>query len=76
MMDKRKKQKTREENKTTLTALKEKHGRLILLREDLEAQENFAIDFAEKKEIIQGLINVNHQIQALKVVIDLFSESE
>ena len=74
MMNKRKKQKTKKLKKDILAALKEKLGELILLREVIDAQENFAKDLAEKKELVRQLINVTHQIQAIKVVIDLFAE--
>ena len=76
MMNKRKRRDTKKQKKDTSAALKEKLAVMILLREDIEAQENFAIDFAEKKEIIQQIINVAHQIQALRTVIDLFAEGE
>jgi len=76
MMNRRRRQDTKKQKKDISAVLKEKLAVMILLREDIEAQENFAIDFAEKKEIIQQIINVAHQIQALRTVIDLFAESE
>lgn len=76
MTTKRQKRKTKQLEKDTLGVLKQKLAVLILHREDLEMQENFAIDLAEKKEVIQQIIIVNHQIQALKTVISLFTEGE
>ena len=76
MANKRKRQNTKKQKKDTIAALKEKLAVMILLREDIEAQENFALDLAEKKEIIQQIIIVAHQIQALRTVISLFAESE
>ena len=76
MMYKRKYQKTKKLKKDTLAALKEKLAELILLREDIVAQENVAKNLAEKKELVQQLIDVTHQIQAIKVVIDLFADAE
>ena len=76
MTTKRQKRQTKELKKDTLAVLKVKLAELILLREDIEAQENFAIDLDEKKETIQQLINVTHQIQALRTVISLFAESK
>jgi len=76
MMNRRRRQDTKKQKKDISAALKEKLAVMILLREDIEAQENFAIDLAEKKEIIQQIINVAHQIQALRTVIDLFAENE
>ena len=76
MTTKRQKRQTKELKKDTLAVLKVRLAELILLREDIEAQENFAIDLAEKKEIIQQIINVAHQIQALRTVIDLFAENK
>ena len=76
MANKRKIQNTKKREKDNSAALKEKLAVMILLREDIEAQENFAIDLAEKKEIIQQIINVAHQIQALRTVIALYGEKE
>ena len=76
MTNKRQIRNTKKLKKDTHGVLKAKLGEMILLREDIEAQENFAIDLDEKKETIQRIINVAHQIQALRTVIDLFAESE
>ena len=76
MMNKRKNQKAKKLKKDTLAALKEKLAELILLRENIVAQENVAKNLAEKKELVQQLIDVTHQIQAIKVVIDLFADAE
>ena len=76
MMNKRKRRDTKKQKKDTSAVLKEKLAVMILLREDIEAQENFAMNLAEKKEIIQQIINVAHQIQALRTVISLFAEGE
>ena len=73
METKRQIRNTKKLKKDTHAVLKAKFVELILLREDIEMQENFAIDLAERKEVIQQLIDVTHQIQAVKVVIDLFS---
>lgn len=75
-MSRRQRQNTRKLKKDTRAVLKEKLAEMILLKEDIEMQENFAIDLAEKKAVIQQLIDVSHQIQALKVVIGLFAEGE
>ena len=76
MMNKRKNQKTKKLKKDILAALKEKLTELILLREDIKAQENVAKNLAEKKELVQQLIDLTHQIQAVRLVIDLFSNGE
>jgi len=76
MVTKRQKRNTKKLKKDTSAVLKVKLAELILLREDIEMQENFAKDLDEKKEVIQQLINVSHQIQAVKVVIGLFAEGE
>ena len=75
-MNRRQKQNTKKLKKDTHAVLKAKFVELILLREDVEMQENFAMDLAEKKEVIQQLIDVSHQIQAVKVVIGLFAEGK
>ena len=59
-----------------LAALRQKLAELILYKEELEASENFAIDFAEKKECIQKQIDVTHDIQGLKTAIRLFAEDK
>jgi len=76
MATKRQKRKTKELKKNTHAVLKVKLAEMILLKEDVEMQENFAIDLAEKKAVIQQLIVVTHQIQALRTVIQLFAEEE
>lgn len=76
MATKRQKRNTKKLKKDTSAVLKVKLAELILLREDIEMQENFAIDLDEKKAVIQQLIDVSHQIQAVRVVIGLFSEGE
>lgn len=75
-MNRRQRQTTKKLKKDTRAVLKAKLAEMILLREDIEMQENFAIDLAEKKAAIQQLIDVSHQIQALKVVIGLFGEGK
>lgn len=75
-MNRRQRQTTKRLKKDTRAVLKAKLAEMILLREDIDMQENFAIDLAEKKEAIQQLIDVSHQIQALKVVIGLFTEKK
>ncbi len=74
MVSKREQRNTRKLKKDTRASLKQKLAEMILLKEDIEMQENFAADLEEKKAIIQELINVTHQIQALRTVIQLFSE--
>jgi hypothetical protein len=74
MMNKRKKRETKKLNKNVRSALKEKLAVLILLREDINAQERFAEDLAERKELVQQIIIVAHKIQALRTVISLFSD--
>jgi predicted flavoprotein YhiN len=76
MASRKQRRDTRKLKKDTQAVLKEKLAEMILLREEIEMQENFAADLAEKKAVIQQQINVSHQIQALKVVIGLFSEGE
>ena len=73
-MNKRKKRETKKLNKNVQSALKEKLAVLILLREDINAQERFAEDLAERKELVQQIIIVAHKIQALRTVISLFSD--
>jgi len=76
MVTKRQRRKTKELERDTLGLLKEKLAVLILFREELEMQDKFAEDLAEKKDIIQQIIIAVHQIQALKTVIRLFAEEE
>ena len=76
MLSKRKKQTTKITRDDILAALRQKLAELILYKEELEAQENFALDFAEKKDIIQKQIDVVHDIQGLKTTIRLFAEEE
>ena len=56
--------------------LREKLAEQILLKEELEANENFALDYREKKEIIQRQIEVIHDIQGLKTAIRVMAEGE
>ncbi len=75
MVSKREQRNTRKLKKHTEAILKLKLAEMILLKEDIEMQENFAADLDEKKAIIQQLtVNVTHQIQALRTVIQLFAE--
>ena len=74
MSTKRQKRRTKELKENTHAVLKVKLAEMILLKEDIEMQENFAADLAEKKAVIQHLIDVSHQIQALRTVIELFAE--
>jgi len=76
MASRKQRRDTRKLKKDTQAVLQQKLAEMILLREEIEMQENFAADLAEKKAVIQQQINVSHQIQALKVVIGLFSEGE
>ena len=76
MATKRQKRRTKELKENTHAVLKVKLAEMILLKEDIEMQENFAADLAEKKEIIQQLIDITHQIQALRTVIKLFADGE
>ena len=76
METKRQIRNTKKLKNDTHTVLKAKLAEMILLREDIEMQENFAIDLAEKKAVIQQLINVSHQIQALRTVIELFADGK
>ncbi len=76
MMNKRKIRETQKLKKNVQSALKEKLAVLILLREDINAQERFAEDIAERKELVQQIIIVAHQIQALRTVIKLFTDEE
>ncbi len=75
-MNKRKIRETKKLNKNVQSALKEKLAVLILLREDINAQERFAEDLAERKELVQQIIIVAHKIQALRTVIALFKDEE
>jgi len=76
MSNKRQKRRTKELKENTHAVLKVKLAEMILLKEDIEMQENFAADLAEKKAVIQHLIDVTHQIQALRTVIKLFADEE
>ena len=73
MMNKRKIKQKRKLEQQTLAVLKEKYAELILLREEINTRERFAEALAEKKALVQQLIEVNHQIQAVKQVIGLFA---
>jgi hypothetical protein len=59
-----------------LDTLNAKLEELLALREELETREEMADSIDEKKELIQGIIDLTHQIQALRVVIKLFFEEE
>jgi hypothetical protein len=59
-----------------LDTLNAKLDELLALREELEAREEMAGSIEEKKELLQGIIDLTHQIQALRVVIELFTEEE
>lgn len=76
MASNRQRRNTRKLKKDTRAVLKEKLAELILFQEEIDMQEKFAKDLAEKKAIVQQLINISHQIQAVKVVIGLFEEGE
>lgn len=76
MATKRQRRNTQKIKKDTKAVLKEKLAEMILLLEDIEMQENFAKDLDEKKAVVQQLIDVSHQVQALKTVIKLFAEEE
>ena len=60
----------------TLGELRKKLNELILKLEDVEAQEEFAEDVGEKKALVQEIIVLTHQIQALKTVIKIFAGKE
>ena len=49
---------------------------LLQLREDLEIREESELENREKKELIQQIIDLTHQIQAVRVVIDLYAVDE
>ena len=76
MFNKRKKQKNEIDKSDLLAILRQKLAELILYKEELEAQENFALDYAEKKDIIQKQIDVVHDIQGLKTAIRIFAEGD
>lgn len=71
-----KKRKKVDQRRHLLSALDNKLQELIQLREEIEAQENAAQDLAEKKALLQQTIDLTHQIQALRIVMDLFVESK
>ncbi len=75
-MNRRKVQKNKKLIQTTSAVLRDKLNELILEREYLNTREKFAEEMAEKKAIIQQLIEINHQIQALKTVIELLSTKQ
>ena len=72
-MTMKKRRKKKNDTKKIIKTLEGKLGELLQLREDLEVQEESVLDKNEKKELIQQLIDVNHQIQALRVVIGMYS---
>ena len=76
MASRSEKRNTKKLKKDTQAILKEKLAEMILLKEEIDMQERFAEDLAEKKEIVQQLIDVTHQIQALRTVIKLFADGE
>ncbi len=61
---------------TMIETLQEKLAELLQVRDELEARENRARSKSKKREHIQGIIDVTHQIQALRVVIELFPDGK
>ena len=76
MANKRQIRNTKRLRKDTHAVLKVKLAEMILLREDIEMQENFAIDLAEKKAAIRPAAKISYQIQALRTVIELFADGK
>lgn len=67
---------TKREIKRVLESLNAKLAELLELRGELEACEESAEGIEEKKQLLQEIVDLTHQIQALRVVIGLFSEEE
>ena len=61
---------------TMIETLQEKLAELLQVRDELEARERRARSKSKKRELLQGIIDLTHQIQALRVVIELFSEKD
>ena len=67
---------TVEQARSILKSLNGKLDELLALREELETREESFTDVEKRKALVQGIIDLTHQIQALRVVIGLFSEEE
>jgi hypothetical protein len=67
---------TKKQIRTIQETLHIKLGELLLLREEVEYRENLSDDLGERKELVQQLIDLNHQIQAVRSVIELFTEKK
>ena len=59
-----------------LRLLDAKLAELLALREELETREESFTDIEKRKALVQQIIDLTHQIQALRVVIGLFSEED
>jgi len=62
--------------KRILRTLNAKLAELLALRGELEAREESVESITDKKQLMQEIVDLTHQIQALRVVIGLFSEEE
>ena len=59
-----------------IETLESKLQELIQTRNDLEEREDLDLDLAEKKKVVQGIIEVTHHIQALREVIGLLTDED
>ena len=71
-----KKRNTKIQIRHLLLTLDSKLQLLIQSREDIETQLTAAQNVEEKKALVQETIDLTHQIQALRIVIDLFKGNE
>ena len=69
-----KKRKKKDQSTNLVEILDKKLQELLQTREDLEAREGAAVDLEEKKTLVQETIDLTHQIQALRLVIGLFTK--
>ena len=68
-----KKRKKKAQSPNLVDTLKYKLQELLQTREDLEVREGAAQDLEEKKALVQETIDITHQIQALRIVIEMFT---
>lgn len=70
------KKRKRKQRKNLLETLDNKLQELNQYREDLEARVSAAQDLEDKKSLVQQSIDLTHQIQALRVVLELYTVDE
>jgi len=56
-----------------INELREKREELLEIKRSLESSERLAKTIQEKQDILQKQIDLNHKIEALRVVMELFT---